>query len=251
MRVMQGIEGLPLFVTPDLYVAIPEHLTAYTKWHTHALTDPSSSKELHEFIELASGKTAFIDIGAQTGFLSAVFSRLTSAPGKIASIEPDPQVREALSDARDLNEQLGVDWEIIHAAVSDVTGEILLPACNTVFDKGIQKTILGEPFTVASTTLEDLVKTLGWEPDIIKIDVESYEHEILNSSWKLLERLRPALQLEVHWEILQSRGLNGIRTMECLHELGYRGMRRGYHGIDQWKRQSTRESVSRFSLRIQ
>ena len=248
LRVKNGDEGLILYITPETLVEIPENLSAFINWHTHALTDPSSAQELQDFIELAKGKTAFIDIGAQTGFISAVFSRIAKAPAMMASLEPDPQVHEILEEARDRNRVAGIDWQIIHSAVSNISGKLLMPVSNTVLDKRSPKIAFGEMIPVSATTLDDLVISLGWEPDIIKIDVESYEYEILNSSWGLIERLRPAIQLEIHWQLLKSRNLDGLEIMKRLHELDYRGPARKSFGFRQWKKLSENETVSRFSL---
>jgi hypothetical protein len=64
LRVKRGIEGLPLFVTSDVFVLIPESVTAYMNWRSHAIEDPTSSPETTDFLELAKGRKALIDIGA-------------------------------------------------------------------------------------------------------------------------------------------------------------------------------------------
>lgn len=250
LRVREGLDELAFFVTPEIHVKTPRHLSAFIYWQTHALRDPSSAKELRDFIDLSQGKTSFIDIGAQTGFLSAVFSKLVKGPARIASLEPDPQVHRILAEAKTQNQVTGVEWQIIHSAVSNSTGKISMPIFNSVIDEGFTEAKLGDLIEVESTTLEDLIEQLGWVPDLIKIDVESHEHEILCSSWDVLTRVRPAIQLEVHWQLLRSRGLDGLDSLKHLHDIGYRGIRRSSLGFDQWKKLSETEGVSRLSLNI-
>jgi hypothetical protein len=101
---------------------------------------------------------------------------------------------------------------------------------------------------VQSTTLVELVEGNSWQPDIIKIDVESFEHEIICSSLSMFEKMKPALQLEVHWQALEERQRSAFDFLSPLCDIGYRGIRRRYHGLDDWRRAGKSEGVSRISL---
>jgi FkbM family methyltransferase len=248
LRVRRGIEGLPLFVTPDVHVCIPESVTAYQNWRAHGIEDPTSSVETTDFLELATGKRAFIDVGAQTGFMSALFAKSRSGAMKIISVEPDPQVHAILERARVLNAGTECDWTILHQAVSDTSGTISMPISNSLYESGKGKTEVGKQIEVRSTTLNELVESLGWAPDIIKIDVESFEYEILTTSLELISRLKPALQLEVHWEILRQRGLGPERFLKPLADIGYRGIRKRYRGLPDWMDAERKEKITRLSI---
>lgn len=101
---------------------------------------------------------------------------------------------------------------------------------------------------VPVTTMDGLLASLEWRPDIIKIDVESFEHEILCSSLAVIEKLKPALQLEVHWQMLRSRERNAADFLGPLAAFGYRGICRRHRDLDKWFGAGRSEAVSRLSL---
>jgi FkbM family methyltransferase len=212
------------------------------------MEDPGSSREVADFLILAQGRMALIDIGAQTGFISALFARTRAGATRILSFEPDPQVHALLERARQLNSQPGTAWMIRHEAVSNANETLLMPISNLLHESPDGMAGLGTKIKVQSRTLTEIVRGLDWTPDIIKIDVESFEHEILTAALPLLEKIRPALQLEVHWQLLQSRGLSARDFLSPLADLGYRGIGRRYRGWAEWNRAGQRESVSRLSL---
>lgn len=250
LRVQQGVPGLPLFVAPDLHVQIPESVTAYIYWRAHAFEDADLWAETTDFLKLAEGCSRLIDIGAQTGFFSALFARARTAPVSILSMEPDAQVQAILARARVLNGGDGIDWEIRHEAVSDHEGTIGIPISNRPYEADLSAGEPGDLITVPSRSLTALIESLDWTPDLLKIDVESFEYEILTTSLPVIERLRPALHLEVHWEILQRRGLDPMDFLAPLARMGYRGNRSGYRTLEDWAAAGRKEVVSRLSLKV-
>lgn len=250
LRVRKGIEGLPLYTTPDVFVQIPESVTACMNWRSHGIEDPTSSVETRDFLDLARGRSHFIDIGAQTGFMSALFAMSRNEPMNILSVEPDPRVHDVLARARELNLSRNIDWTVHHAAVSDADGSIFMPVSNTLYEARNGKDDVGKLIEVDSVSLASLVTELVWIPDLIKIDVESFEYEILTSSTDLVEKLKPAIQLEVHWELLKSRGLDALQFLGPLAEMGYRGQAGKYSGLAEWSRAGRTEPVSRLSLQV-
>ena len=103
---------------------------------------------------------------------------------------------------------------------------------------------------VPSTTLAELIAGNPWQPDIIKIDVESFEHEIICSSLSVLEKLKPAFQLEVHWRMLEERQRSPFDFLSPLYDIGYRGIRRRDRGLEDWRRAGKSEGVSRIALAV-
>jgi len=250
LRVQRGLEGLPLFITPDIHVQIPENVTAYVNWRSHGIEDHDGWLEVRDFLKLSKGRSALIDIGAQTGSISAFFARSRKGAARILSMEPDAQVQAILSRARELNSPRGIDWEIRHEAVSDHIGTIEMPISNTPFETQKGMADFGKLITVPSQTLTALIESLDWVPDLVKIDVESFEYEILTSSLPLIERIKPALQLEVHWEILKRRNLDAMDFLTPLAAMGYRGIRSQYRNPGDWAAAARREAVSRISLKV-
>lgn len=250
LRVRNAIPGLPLHVTSDIHVFAPETITAFRCWQYHGVEVNDSSAEVADFLELTKDRHALIDIGAQTGFISALFARASHAPRHILSVEPDQRVVPMLERAVVLNKSDDCDWTVEAAAISDHSGIMSMPSFNRVYENGEDNDHASNvSFEVRVMTLRDLLAELSWKPDIIKIDVESFEHEILCSSLDLVERIRPALQLEVHWQMLAARNKDARDFLKPLADMGYRGIRRRYGNFDKWLRAGRSEPVSRLALK--
>lgn len=248
LRIRNRDLGLPLYVTPDVSVVSPESVTAYINWQKHGVEINDSSAEALEFLDLSRDRKCLFDIGAQTGFMSALFARSRSTSCRILSIEPDPLVLPVLERAVALNRGLNCEWTIAQTAVSDIEGRMSLPLSNRLYENRAQPIAPGSSSDVPVTTLSHLISTINMPPDIIKIDVESFEHEILCSSLGPIEHLKPALQLEVHWKMLEQRGRMATDFLGPLAALGYRGLRRRYRTLGHWLRAGRSEPVSRIAL---
>ncbi len=177
-----------------------------------------------------------------------MFARSRRHPAKILSVEPDPQCLPLLKQTVDLNGSSDIDWQIAAVAVSDASGPISIPLSNRFYESALAKDEGPGEIEVEATTLIELIEGRSWQPDIIKIDTESFEYEIICPSLSLFERLRPALQLEVHWEMLADRGRAAADFLGPLADMGYRGIRRRYRDYDAWQRARRSEAVSRMAL---
>jgi FkbM family methyltransferase len=247
LRVRNGVRGLPLYVTDSISVFAPESVTAYLHWHYHGVEVNEGSREARDFLDLAENRCAFLDIGAETGFISATFARSRRHPAQILSVEPDPRCLPLLKRTIELNRSSDIDWQIAAVAVSDSSGRTRLPVSNHFYESATEDGVPGE-IEVEARTLVDLVEGRSWQPDIIKIDTESFEYEIICASLDLFEKVRPALQLEVHWEMLAARGRAAPDFLGPLADMGYRGIRRRYRNYDAWHRAARSEPVSRMAL---
>jgi FkbM family methyltransferase len=248
LRVYNGVYGLPLYVTDSISVLSPESVTAYFNWQYHGLEVNESSRETLDFLGLAENRNALLDIGAQTGFMSAIFARSRRHSAKILSVEPDPHCLPLLKRTVDLNGRSDIDWQIAPIAVSDSSGRISLPLGNRFYESALTGGEVPDEIEVEATTLIELIERQSWHPDIIKIDTESFEYEIICPALSLFERFRPALQLEVHWEMLAARGRAALDFLGPVADMGYRGIRRRYRDYDAWQRAGRSEPVSRMAL---
>jgi hypothetical protein len=104
-----------------------------------------------------------------------------------------------------------------------------------------QGTQMGNPLAHASTAGRPRVPV----PDIMKIDIETYEFEVLGASIDWISRYRPALQLEVHWAMLHARGKDPSAFLSPLVDLGYRST----DGVRRWFERRNAD-VTRHSLRV-
>jgi FkbM family methyltransferase len=249
LRIRGGMHGLSLHVTDSVSVFSPEEsMVVYLAWQYHGVEINESSREARDFLELTENRRALLDIGAQTGFLSALFARSRRYPARILSVEPDLQCLPFLKRAAHLNGGSDIDWRIAAIAVADSSGRIRLPLDNWCHVSALTGSRTPCEYEVEARTLIDLVSGMPWQPDVIKIDTESFEYEIICPALGLFERLRPALQLEVHWGMLAARGRAAADFLGPLADMGYRGIRRRYRDYDAWQRAERSEAVSRMAL---
>ena len=80
-------------------------------------------------------------------------------------------------------------------------------------------------------TLRSICREAAFTPDLIKIDIESYEYEVLMSSIDFLDEFKPRLHLELHSPQLRKRGLELGHLLQRLEALGY-----CVHGVPSRKR---------------
>ena len=79
----------------------------------------------------------------------------------------------------------------------------------------------GERIRTPCRSLDTLLDELKAAPTHVKIDVEGFEWEVLQGARKLFTRSAPLLFLEIHNELLRSRGLDPACLTALLNEYGY------------------------------
>lgn len=172
------------------------------------------------FLELAARSRLFLDIGANTGAYSLLACARNPAIRAIA-YEPVPRVYERLVENIELN-ALGQRCVARQVAISDHQGTTrlhvphsLIPSSASLARDGFRG-IAGELIDVDVTTADR--DTEGEEPvDLVKIDVEGFEHHVLAGMPRILGKHRPVIICECNPD-------GPHREMEALlgpHEYAY------------------------------
>jgi FkbM family methyltransferase len=163
----------------------------------------------HPFPEVFSAfveqHTVVLDVGANTGFYSLLAAAVDGTV-KVHAFEPLPTVLKILRENIRLN---GIDEKritVVDKAVGAAggQGELYVPEDNhglveasASLNRGFRdqhSAIL----KVALVTLDDYVSENGLERvDLVKIDVESMEHIVLQGANKLMTENRPVIFLEI------------------------------------------------------
>lgn len=170
-------------------------------------------KENYDFVRLARDKTNFIDIGAAEGYYSALFASIARDKAQIISIDPIEPSWTASGHLASVIETNGNAfkvkyWKLIQAYLTDVPGNVdpamdLPPGCQI-------------------KTLTQICNENNFAPDLVKLDIESWEWEVLTGSLEIFQKYRPAIMLELHNEKLRARGLNPkILLSKLMTEAGY------------------------------
>jgi FkbM family methyltransferase len=143
--------------------------------------------------ESLGNRALILDLGCNIGISMAFFaSQLNEA--RIIGVEPSEEnVQKAKSNSR------GINAEVIHAAISNVPGEI------EVFDTGLGNNAyrtFGESgmalAAVTAVTVGELVaQNPDLEPFLIKIDIEGFERSLFASNVEWLDEFK-VLVIEIH-----------------------------------------------------
>jgi FkbM family methyltransferase len=149
-----------------------------------------------------------LDVGANTGFYALIAVSVDPSV-EVHAFEPYPPVVELLHGNLTVN-RVGARIRVFEEAVGRSSGraELHIPnprhglvetsaSLNPTF--GIEGTRTSVSVSVAVTTLDEHIATIGRHSrvGVIKIDVESLEHEVLAGATELVSSDRPYIVLEV------------------------------------------------------
>jgi len=138
--------------------------------------------------ELVRANNIVWDIGANVGLFSFAAAQVAS---RVIAVEPDPWLANLLQRSTTLN---GLPVTVVPAAVSDCCGVTTLH----VAERSRASNSLhgpGRPLTVASVTLDSMLEQYP-APDVLKIDVEGWEHAVLTGAAQVLAQ-GPVIWCEV------------------------------------------------------
>jgi FkbM family methyltransferase len=167
-----------------------------------------------------------IDVGANVGVHTLAMAR-RARHGRVVACEPNPEVRSRLLANIDRNvcTNVVVDPRVVSESIGDRT--LRLPPVGHgnfgVARLGAQGTDRRwSEVVVPSVTLDLLVEEMRLgRVDIVKIDVEGFEHQVLMGAHELLERDSPALLFEYAPSLWDSSGGDLGQLRERLGSLGY------------------------------
>jgi FkbM family methyltransferase len=179
--------------------------TPYTKWWFHRNRQRGMRNGWHEppvtFLleRLARVSSGLVDIGAHLGYFSILFA--STAEKRSLAIELDPsncaELRRGVAfQPTAVRERIG----IVHCGISDVAGTIHLPLARSLSpSRRITATEKSKDSrAVAITTLDEIVRSRGFVPDVVKIDVEGFEARVLAGASETISRFTPILIIEIH-----------------------------------------------------
>jgi FkbM family methyltransferase len=133
----------------------------------------------------------FVDIGANVGYFTTMAARAVGPRGRVLAVEPEPHNFELLSSNVVDN---GLDCvDLVQAALGSTRGEasLFLNADNHGDHRlwsNSPDAVGRQTMTVPTWTLDELVAAHDLDHvDVVKIDVQGYEHEIAKGMIDLLE----------------------------------------------------------------
>ncbi|MFC1639809.1 FkbM family methyltransferase [Gemmatimonadota bacterium] len=201
------------------------HPAAYRVAYAILSEDPDQRAELNGFIGACTPGMLLFDIGAHFGVFSLAALHYGGENARAVAVDPSPMSMRMLATQRRIN-GVATRLETIHAAVTDEPGfaefvsvGVLAAGYFTAPEKHHSKR---ERTTVRTVSVDQLVEQTGKRPTHLKIDVEGFEAGVLRGAQKLLaERPAPIVFLELHNEIIRSRGLDPAESLELLEQAGF------------------------------
>lgn len=171
-----------------------------------------------------------LDIGANVGFHSVLFSRLLQEAGnrKVLSVEPTHNAFERLKKNLLLNELSG-GVIAIKGAVSNEPGEIVIQTVEGMEEFSsvgslVHPTVSNEKVnreTVRAYTIDALVSEHQLTPGFMKIDVEGAEGQVLAGARQTLAEHRPIILAELSDPLLRQSGSSSAEVLELLRQYDY------------------------------
>lgn len=175
-----------------------------------------------QFLARVSAGAVVLDIGANAGYFTVLAGRSAGAAGAVLAFEPYPanvslihtNVRlNALANVRVYPFALAERWSCYTAYSVDTNAGLL--------EFGGDPLALPGRDVVFSARLDDLLGALP-RVDVIKIDVEGFEHRALSGGVALLEKHRPVIFTELLPEALvMASGVTPEEYLRFLTGFGY------------------------------
>jgi FkbM family methyltransferase len=166
---------------------------------SHVMFDGYWESWLTQFLaqRLQPGMTV-IDVGANFGYYSLLFSDAVGPRGRVLAIEPVPDTASLLGDSLELNGfwNTAAVHKCAVGADAGATIRLFVPAREPKNASILKNDALAQnEIEVPSTTLDALLKDLP-RVDLIKIDADGSEQAIIDGMPETLQKHRPSMVLE-------------------------------------------------------
>ena len=180
------------------------------------------------FLRLVRRGDVVLDIGANAGYYTLLFSHLAGPQGRVHAFEPVAQTFAILS--RQVQRNRGSDNVVLNqCALADRAGDVsLLVPERDLGQAALARHHAGpwryagsiEPHSSRAITLDEYAAGLQ-ALDFLKCDVEGAERLVLQGGEATLRRFRPLLFLEVCPDWTASFGYEPVETLPFLAAFGY------------------------------
>jgi FkbM family methyltransferase len=172
-----------------------------------------------------------VDVGANVGLYTGLFSRLVGPTGRVISVEPVDANFESLS--RSVRRNGWANVEAHHCALAAESGAARmkcdpLNSGNNAIERIVDDTAAG----VTLKTVDEIVA--GRRVDFIKVDVQGWEASVLRGGRRTLRENRPLkLFLEIWPAGLRAAGSSAREIFEFVREAGLEiESPAGWEGLD-------------------
>lgn len=212
-----------LAVRPDFSLRCPRNAAEHA-FHLQTV-DPEQAVEFDDFRRVLRRlpHVALVDIGCHFGIFCCAAAHDAGPSARTLAVDPSREAERMVAHIADLN-----GWApqiaFVRAAAGDRNGELELVETGAI-GAGYLVQPHGHPASertrVPLLTLDSLAARLGGRPTVVKIDVESFELEVLRGGGETLAGAGPVLFIELHNAMMRERGVDPAAVLDQLDSYGY------------------------------
>ena len=185
--------------------------------------EPAETAVVHELVQ---PEMVAIDVGANRGWYTLLFSKLVGPQGQVYALEPEPAMFRILNQNVAINGFAG-NVSTFPLAASDICDKAMMqvnsaePEISRLVPK--RGAFSSADVSVDAVTLDRFAEShkLG-RIDFIKVDVEGAEAKVLAGARGILERCQPLLLVEALDRNLRRYGNSASQLSDALRNHGYR-----------------------------
>ena len=175
-------------------------------------TENKTLLQLSSYIKTGS---LAIDVGANIGVYTKIFSNAVGPKGKVIAIEPEPINIQVLASKFQNSES---NVSIVKAAASDKNEKLFLiqnnfsPAGRYISNNGLP---------IQGVTVDELASNIKIPVSLIKIDVEGTEGNVIYGAKKVIKKYQPVILMEYTPKRLYNYRVDPIELLSFLDKSGY------------------------------
>ena len=168
-----------------------------------------------------------IDVGAQLGLMTKLFSDLVGENGRVHSFEPTPTTFALLNETVHLNHLSNVVTN--QMAVCEVSGTAGFSISGIDADAGntlsTDRSLNRKEITINTISIDDYMASKKTPKiDFIKIDAEGAEYLVLLGATSAMKNDRPFINLALHPISIKNMGHSLEQIYDLVQERGYKIM---------------------------
>tara|TARA_B100001750_G_scaffold245496_1_gene265267 strand:+ start:82 stop:996 length:915 start_codon:yes stop_codon:yes gene_type:complete len=210
----------------------------------HGSHEPDTTKFVSKYLK---ENIVCVDVGANIGYYSTLYSKIVGQNGKVLAIEPSPVNFEFLK--KNLELQNFSNYLVFNCASGDKEGNVRF-----LMDKRANKCMIVQDETESSNNpdiisvpvrkIDDIIDESNVERvDFLKMDVEGYEWFAIQGALKTIQKFRPSIQIEIHFNKLGHE-----ITQKILNILKNENYQIIYHDISSDQRLSDKSESKKHDL---
>lgn len=217
LRLNRGAGADEIVLRPGLRLGIDPQAREPFEWF--CFRSPEMVRELDGFLGRSRECRRFLDVGACHGLFALAFTQGRPETEAVA-VDPSPLAWEVL--AANVRKNPGARVTPVRAALGEAPGTLTMRYSWHHLEASPEAARSPEAVEVPLRTVDGLCSEMGFHPDVMKVDVEGYEHSVLRGALRTLREDRPVLFLELHPQRLRELGSSAGEVAGLLGELGYR-----------------------------